>query len=161
MTRIKKRALRWLLKDLSRTSGLVRHGEFELRDWLAEPPDEMNRWMADDVIDMLRLFSTHGHSGSSAPFALAVFDALAKWKPWGPLTGQDDEWNEVGEGVYQNRRCSRVFKDADGSAYDIEGRIFREPDGCCFTNGESRTPVTFPYTPTTEFVDVPAPEARG
>ncbi len=63
------------------------------------------------------------------------------------------------DGMWQNKRCFRVFKDSkDGPVYDIEGKVFREPDGACFTNGDSRVAVVFPYTPTREYVDVPARE---
>lgn len=112
------------------------------------------------VLKMIEQFAEEGHSGFSASMAISAFQRLARYEPLTPLTGEDDEWMEIGdhgEGtMYQNRRCGRVFKREDGTAYDIDGRVFREPSGVCFTNIESRTPVTFPYTPTTEYVDVPA-----
>lgn len=64
--------------------------------------------------------------------------------PLSPLTGEDSEWNEIGEGRFQNRRSSRVFKDEDGRAYDIEGRVFRDGAGC-YTSRDSRVYVEFPY----------------
>ena len=54
----------------------------------------------------------------------------------------------------QNIRCSHVFKNEDGTAYDINGRIFRSPDGYTYTNGESSVSVEFPYTPESVFIDV-------
>jgi hypothetical protein len=107
------------------------------------------------VMKMIKVFADEGHSGYSARMAVDIFEKVARFEPLTPLTGTDDEWHEVGPGVYQNVRCSHVFKE-NGQAYDIDGRIFREPNGSCFTNVESRTPVTFPYTPTREYVDVPA-----
>jgi len=53
-----------------------------------------------------------------------------------------------------------VFKDETGEAYDINGKVFREPSGSCYTSFESRVPVTFPYTPTTEYVDVVEPDTQ-
>lgn len=106
------------------------------------------------IMRLVEVFDAEGHSGMSAPIALALFSKVAAFEPLGPLTGADEEWNEVGEGVFQNRRCSHVFKDAANGAYDIEGRIFREPSGACYTSRESRVPVTFPYTPKREYVDV-------
>ena len=47
-----------------------------------------------------------------------------------------------------------MFKE-NGEAYDGEGRIFRDPDGSCFTSIDSRVPVTFPYVPKREYVDRP------
>lgn len=108
------------------------------------------------VMELVEKFAEQGHSGMSAGVVLSIFGKVAAYEPLGPLTGEDDEWNEVGEGMFQNNRCSHVFKDGkDGAAYDIDGRIFREPNGACFTNIESRVPVTFPYTPKREYVDVP------
>lgn len=144
-----------LLCSMSKTSELVSHAERELAGPLGEGEDSVNRWAADDAVRLIRAFSIQGHSGMSAAWARNIFGLLADLKPIGPLTGEDDEWNEVGEGVYQNRRCSHVFKDED-EAYDSEGRIFRESDGGCYTNIESRVPVMFPYVPRREYVDVSA-----
>ena len=71
------------------------------------------------------------------------------------MTGAPEEWVKVGPGVFQNRRCSHVFKE-DGRTYDSEGRGFREPDGTCYTSFESRVPIEFPYTPERTYVDVDA-----
>lgn len=81
---------------------------------------------------------------------LAICRFRYSWQDYG------DEWTEASEGVFQNRRCSRVFKDAAGSAYDINGKVFVEPNGVGFTSSDSRVPVTFPYVPATEYVNVPA-----
>lgn len=112
--------------------------------------------LGDAVMKMVRLFANEGHSGMSASVAISAFEKVARYQPLTPLTGDDDEWNDVdGKGLFQNRRCPHVFKE-NGEAYDSEGRIFREPDGACFTNKDSRVPITFPYTPTREYVDRPA-----
>lgn len=117
--------------------------------------NEMQDMMEKHIIRMVREFSREGHSGSSAPYAIGLLEKLLMFKPLLPLTGEDNEWNEVGDGKFQNRRCSHVFKNSkDGQAYDSEGRIFREPGGACFTSNESRVYITFPYTPEREVVDV-------
>lgn len=115
--------------------------------------DEMQELMNKSLLQMVLVFSSQGHSGFSAAYAVNALAKLLKFEPLGPLTGEDSEWNEVGEGMWQNNRCSHVFKDATG-AYDIDGRIFREANGSCYTNRESRVPVVFPYTPVSEYVDV-------
>lgn len=117
--------------------------------------DGPDKWMQENVLELLRVFAKQGHSGLSAPHCIEMFHKLAMFEPLCPLQGTDDEWNEVGDGHWQNNRCSHVFKDADGRAYDIHGRVFREPDGCCYTSYGSRVYITFPYTPTREYVDVP------
>lgn len=116
--------------------------------------DNPNRWMRDGVMKLLSVFSDEGHSGSSAPYAIALFERLASWKPITPLTGEDSEWNEVGTDTWQNNRASSVFKDKDG-AYWIEGIVFWEwyesPETgerykSYFISRDSRVPITFPFT---------------
>ena len=120
--------------------------------------NEMNNSMGDNVLELLTVFANQGHSGFSASYCLAIFEKLAKFEPLGPLTGEDSEWNDVsemnGSPMWQNNRASHVFKDADGRTYDIRGKIFREPDGNCYTGKGSSVDVTFPYTPKSEYVDV-------
>lgn len=111
--------------------------------------------MGDAVMKLIKVFSEEGHSGFSAGMAVNIFERVARFEPLTPLTGADDEWVEVGEGTFQNKRCSHVFKE-NGEAYDIDGKVFRKPSGACYTNGNSRVPVTFPYVPKTEYIDVPA-----
>lgn len=112
--------------------------------------------MGDAVMGMVRQFSDEGHSGMSAPLAISLFKTVAAFEPLTPLTGESDEWMEVGDGWYQNRRCGRVFKGGgrfDGQAYDSEAIIWRDPDGSCFTNRDSQQPITFPYVPKHEYRD--------
>lgn len=116
-----------------------------------------NKWIQENVIELLEVFSKQGHSGMSAPFCINMFKKLANFEPLVPLTGQDEEWVEVSENIFQNKRCSHVFKQKNrfnGQAYDIDGRIFRDPEGSCYTNSNSHIPITFPYTPKREYVDV-------
>ncbi len=140
-------------------SNLETYAESELRR--AGAFDEDGAYMGSlgpAVMKMVKIFAEEGHSGTSASLAINMFQRVARFQPLTPLTGDDDEWNECGDGVWQNRRSPRVFKEADGRAYDIEGRVFREPSGVCFTNKDSFVYVDFPYTPATEYVDV-KPEA--
>lgn len=138
--------------------------EFEAAGWVTVADgaekwtDDMQEHMCKGVLKLLEMFSEEGHSGSSAPYAVEMFKKLAMFEPIAPITGADSEWHEVSDGIFQNMRCSHVFKQADrfnGQAYDIEGIIFREPNGCCFTGTGSSVPITFPYTPTRIYKDVP------
>jgi len=105
-------------------------------------------------LKLLEVFSEEGHSGSSAPYAVHMFSRLASWKPLTPLTGEDDEWNEVGTGAWQNNRASNVFKDETG-AYWSDGIVFWEwyedqetgkKYKSHFQCRDSRVPITFPFT---------------
>ena len=138
-------------------SNIVRYGESELKciGRGADTKDPMNKLMHDNIIEIVKKFSRQGHSGFSANYAIGILEKLLRWEPLSPLTGNDEEWQEVGSGMWQNRRCSRVFKDQEGRAYDIEGKVFVGKDGVAYTNGDSSVDITFPYTPKTEYVEVP------
>lgn len=145
-----------LIVRLNSDSNYIAHCKREVPEWFDD--EGPNRWIADGTVELLAVLSHHGHSGGSIGFALNFFKTMAEFKPWGPLTGEDSEWTKLDYGpdlTWQNNRFSRVFKDADGRAYDIEGKVFREPDGCCYTSKESRVYIEFPYHPKTEYVDVP------
>lgn len=142
------------------SSNLVQYAEDELsRIGMGADSREENKMMHDHIIHMVEEFSKEGHSGFSASYALSILKKLLNWEPLTPLTGEPEEWNDVseasGEPMWQNKRCSRVFKDDTGRAYDIEGKVFtRKGEGGAFTNSDSRVEVAFPYTPKTEYVEL-------
>lgn len=115
-----------------------------------------NKWIMENIFELLEVFDKQGHSGMSAPYCANLFKKLALFEPCAPLSGNDEEWSEYSDGRFQNKRCSHVFKDKErfgGQAYDSNGRVFRDPDGSCWTNYDSAVPIEFPYTPKTEYVD--------
>ena len=139
--------------------------ELDLLGLTEDNPSEMNQAMRKHIVHMMEQFCDEGHSGFSAMYAVKILHKLMRYVPLTPLTGEDDEWSEVSDGLYQNKRFSRVFKEGkDGQAYDIEGKIFWEwnvhedgtPYKCYYGNGDSRMPVTFPY----EIPDKPIYEYR-
>jgi hypothetical protein len=140
-------------------SSLVEHASAELESAGWFDKDGMYHGMIGEaVIQLVKLFAEQGHSGMSAGIVRNLFNTVASYRPIEPLTGEDSEWMECGEQdgkpLYQNRRCSRVFKCGD-EAYDIDGIVWRDPSGFTYTNKASRVPVKFPYTPTTEYRDKP------
>lgn len=142
-------------------SGLVRHAkrEFEVLGWPGD--DEMQELMCDNILELLGTFGHQGHSGSSAYYLINLFNKLSRYEIISPITGEDSEWCDVCADFYQNNRCGHVFKNKEtGECYDGEGKIFREPNGCCYTSIGSRVPVVFPYTPKSEYVDVPSHSDR-
>lgn len=133
---------------------LLAHADRELPHMGTDP---MGLQMAQCLRELVLVFGTQGHSGFSASYARQALDKLLKYEPLAPLTGDQTEWVEVSKGLFQNNRCSRIFKDAErfgGVAYDIDAVVFREPDGGCFTGKGSHQVVSFPYTPRTVYVDV-------
>lgn len=138
-----------------------------------DPEDGPNKWLAEGTLELLKVFSEQGHSGSSAPYAVALFEKLAMWKPIAPLTGEDDEWCEPydDESSQQNKRNSAVFRGADGQAYWTDGRVFWEwysapdiddgkPYKLSFISRDSRVNISFPWTQPDkpEYVFVPNEE---
>lgn len=125
---------------------LLEHAEkeFELAGWKKEGVDESQNWVMDNIRALLIVFSTQGHSGSSAPYVLNLFNKLARFEILTPLTGDDIEWHSCSDGLWQNKRDSRVFKDKDG-AWFMVGKAFSNDGGkTYFTNKDSRIPVKFP-----------------
>lgn len=160
-------------------SNLQKHAreEFRAAGWINEKGDyidEMQSAICKNVLDLIKVFSEQGHSGTTAPYTIDMFRKLAMFEPLVPLTGEDWEWHEPSPGVFQNKRCSHVFKQADrfdGQPYDIQGKVFYEwverdldPDEegypgkrrfkSSYTNSNSRVPITFPYTPKIEYVEI-------
>lgn len=142
--------------------------EFRAAGWTNEDgtfKDEMQEAICNHVLKLLDVFDGEGHSGSSAPYAIKLFSTLAKFEPLTPLTGEDWEWNDVstfdGVTLYQNKRCSHVFKEND-EAYDSNGKVFYdwytdeqtgEKFKSYFTSRDSRVKIKFPYTPTVEYIE--------
>lgn len=139
-------------------SNLVKHARSELtRAGLFKKDSDYDGELGKAILELVQKLSDQDHSGFSAGETTNMFVKLARFEPITPLTGEDDEWMEIGTGVYQNKRCSRVFKDVNmfnGQAYDLDGKVFRDKNGVYYTSSVySRVPITFPYTPKTEYVD--------
>lgn len=135
-------------------SNLIEHARTELAaaGYKAQPGRPIiEKMVMEDVLELLEVFAKQGHSGSSAPMIVSLFKKLALYEPLAPLTGKSEEWIEVADGMWQNVRCSHVFKDVNG-AWDIDGIIFEDNDGSRYTNRDSRVPVTFPYTPERQYI---------
>ena len=117
--------------------------------------DSDYRGMLGEALDeVIQVLDNQGHSGFSMGVMRRVLQRLMNWEPLGPLTGKEDEWNQIKKDLWQNKRCPRVFKNDKGEAWDRTGKVFVEPDGTTFTSRASRVYITFPYTPKTEYVKV-------
>jgi hypothetical protein len=135
-------------------SNLVAYARRELtrQGWLNFDDDGgmYDGMLGEAVLELMRTFAAQGHTGMSAPMVTNLFDRLARFEPLSPLTGEPDEWTEVGPGAWQNNRCSHVFRDADrfgGQPYDIQAVVFEDPDGDRYTSADSHRVIEFPYTP--------------
>ncbi len=148
-------------------SGLMRHAkrELELAGYdLNQKEEDPNKWIVENILELISVFSKQGHSGMSAPYCISMFKDLASYKLLTPLTGKDDEWNEVSEYfdkvTYQNNRCGSVFKEGkDGVPYYLDAIVWKTQEditfgGCVEGISSSQNIKGFPFTPKTFYVDV-------
>ena len=91
---------------------------------IEECEDGPNKWIQENILELLEVLGKQGHSGTSIHFVVDYFSKLAKFEPLCPLSGADSEWiNNIDPEMWQNSRCSHVFK-KNGIAYDIDGYVF-------------------------------------
>ena len=136
--------------------------KYELDLILKQCEDEEDRNMQKvinkHILDLVEMFANQGHSGFSANYTINILTKLLKQSFVTPLTGEDDEWAEVTDGVYQNKREGKIFKQADrfdGKPYYIDGKAFSDNGGkSWYTNSESFVTIEFPLKelPKTEYI---------
>lgn len=117
-----------------------------------KPGDIMQPAMTECVMDLMRIVDLQGHSGFSHSYMLNLFRDLSRNGIVTPLTGEEEEWGEpyCDDGTRQNKRCSHVFMDGSGRAYDIDGIVWEDEESeLRYTNKHSFVPVEFPYYPKT------------
>lgn len=108
------------------------------RAGLYNPDADYGGHLGQAVAGVVEVLARQGHSGESIAYTMEILNRVANFKPLTPLTGEDDEWedmSEYGTQLWQNKRCSSVFKRPDGKAYDIDD----ESCGAGF--------ISFPYYP--------------
>lgn len=124
-----------------------------LPDW--ETKGDIDNMMFENIMELIYVFSTQGHSGFSANYASGILNKLLRHEILTPLNGTDDEWIEVAndpEPVYQNNRASNVFRDSSGT-YQYDYFVFEDENGDGYTNKESRKYIeSFPYVPKRVYV---------
>lgn len=140
-------------------SALVEHAKKELA---LIGGDGMQDAINKDILQLVEIFAKQGHTGFTASYTIGMLKRLLNFLPLQPLTGESNEWNEVGDNTYQNNRCSAVFKEGDGQAYWIEGKVFSDDGGnSWFTSRDSRVNIEFPFHVPPERERVILPEAVG
>lgn len=144
------------LKPSSKLIAHARH-ELELMGYFKPETEPLNVAMQDHIMKMVTTFALEGHSGATAGYALAVLQKLLAHEPLTPLTGADDEWDDVSSFgdpsvKWQNKRCSRVLKGPDGIAFDVMAGMLQSISTGETTRDKVKgsAPITFPYTPKTE-----------
>lgn len=115
---INKKALQFIIAH----SNICRRAKAELnRAGYGKGEGGPNDWMYEQVMEAVAVFTSHGNSGSSAPFEIHLVQKLCSWDVISPLRFTDDEWYQISEnGNCQNTRKSSVFKQSDGRIYYID-----------------------------------------
>jgi len=155
------------MKEDFKKSNWYKHAidEFKIAGYIPldqEQEEGPNRWIQENVLELLEVLSNQGHSGSSIGYCLNIFNKLAKFEPITPITCTDNEWvehNYSGSLTYQNNRLSAVFKnDKDSKPYYLDAIVFRDQNGSCFTGTvediSSAQYIRTPFTPKTFYIDV-------
>lgn len=110
-----------------------------------------------DILDLCEAFEKNaGHIGSMrAKATLKLFAKLASRLPLTPLTGEDNEWQLIffdkdvepkdDDVMYVNKRCSRIFKRRNGTAFDTEAIVFSHDGSTWYKTADSKKDISFPY----------------
>ena len=136
--------------------------KYELDLILKQCEDEeeikMQKVINENILNLVETFANQGHSGFTANYTINILTKLLKQSFVTPLTGEDDEWIEVTNGVYQNKREGKIFKQDDrfdGKPYYIDGKAFSDDGGkSWYTNSNSFVTIEFPLKelPKTEYI---------
>jgi len=123
LERIRRAGLEALFPDTG--GNLLAHARRELDlAGLFKSDSDYNGMVAFDVVDLVRVFASQGHSGGSAQLTIELFTRLASFDVLTPITAHPAEWMEVGTGMFQNRRKSSVFwREGNQTWYDINEPI--------------------------------------
>lgn len=132
-------------------SNLLNYAKKELD--VLDDGSEMQKEVNKDILDIVRVFSSQGHSGFSTSYTVRILSNLLQFRPLTPLEGTDDEWCTIEDGQKQNKRYSACFKDDDGLIYDINHFSYYDPgDHCSYFNSGLSYKVKFPYMPREPYV---------
>jgi len=157
----------------NRENNYIKHFERELevmRATVEEGDSLIIEPYVRSIREVCKDFAQEGHSGGSAPMAAGVLaqaiKAILGFQILSPLQGNDAEWNDVSERgapgsiLFQNKRDSAVFKNADGKCTYNTCIIWKGEDqwdtftGSIQGIGSSHYIKSFPYMPKTFYVNV-------
>lgn len=104
-------------------SNIARHAweELDRAGLFVEDGDFYGGMTGRAVMDLVNVFVEQGHSGMSAGIVVDLFSRLVNFEPLGPLTDSPDEWMDVTDGLWQNRRDGAAFSKDGGKTYRRNG----------------------------------------
>lgn len=148
----------------------------ELDILAATTPNAIITPFAKEILALCEAFGKSGQSGGSAPYTASAISQAVKHlmlqEPICPVTGIDEEWvnvrevSEEDEMMYQNKRCSALFKSKNGDCWYVDAIVWKgEKDYDTFTGrvyiddknfeliGSSQY-TKLPFKPKTFYIDV-------
>jgi len=176
--RVKWVFVEWFKKNiLRRKSNTHNIAKRELDILKATTPDAIVTPFAKEILALCEAFGNSGQSGGSAPYTASAISQVVKklmlHEPICDVTGHENEWvdvSEIGCGrsiMYQNSRCSALFKDGiESKAYYLDAIVWKgKEDWDTFTGRvyyddrnfeliSSKQFVKFPFKPKTFYIDV-------
>jgi hypothetical protein len=138
-------------------------------------PDSVVTPFRKEILALCEAFGRSGQSGGSAPYtASAISRTLNKLLlhiPVAEITGNDYEWVDIremmGETMWQNSRCSGLFKSPNGQCSYTDAIVWSGEESWDTFHGSvyaddkdfelirsSQYVKSFPFTPKTFYVDV-------
>lgn len=155
-------------------SNTAKFAERELSILVKTVEDPTIKPFIPEIIALCDKFGKSGQSGGSAPFtARALSHAVKKLclqEPICEITGIDEEWNDVsemsdGKIVFQNKRCSALFKDGkDSMPHYLDAIVFKAQNGHAYCGSawmgdgsklySQQYIKKFPFKPKTFYIDV-------
>lgn len=170
------------LRDVKSNTVMFAEKELEILSKSATDPN--NRPIIEpfvpEILSLCEKFGKSGQSGGSAPYTASALSKAIKTlclqEPICPITGIEDEWTNVaeyGDGknenecVWQNKRCSAVFKNSEGKPYYLDAIVWKTQKGMGYSGSAylkqgnieirylSRQYIkAFPFTPKTFYIDI-------
>jgi hypothetical protein len=140
----------------------------------ATVPDAIVTPFANEILALCEAFGKSGQSGGSAPMTASAISQAVKHlmlqEPICEVTGHEKEWMDItdinsGEPMWQNKRCSGLFKYADNKCSYVDAIIWKgqeKYDTFCgrvyidekdFELIGSSQYVRFPFKPKTFYID--------
>ena len=97
--------------------------ELELAGWFDED-GFYGGMVGKAVMELIKVFSDQGHSGMSANLCRHLFEKVSAFEPLTPLTGEDDEWNDITEQYFVAKVISKGVPDSTepGEIVDLINR---------------------------------------
>ena len=138
-------------------------------------PDAIVTPFAKEILALCEAFGRSGQSGGSAPMtASAISQAVKKLmlqEPICDVTGHENEWADItemngGEPMWQNVRCSALFKYPDNKCSYVDAIVWKGKEeydtfiGRVYIDDKdfeligSSQYVRFPFKPKTFYIDV-------